>query len=151
MQLLKVLPLILLLCGFGHAAQAASAKVIKVLPQFIDREGRHSVSPSLYDRDAYQAHLRLHPAERSGLRFAVQWKARGVRELVLRVEMRGTQNQQPTTARLEAPVKPRAFFSKWSALTLAGDDYKKFGELSAWRATLWDGENLLAEQRSFLW
>jgi hypothetical protein len=42
-------------------------------------------------------------------------------------------------------------FSTWSQASLTGDAYKKFGELGAWRATLWDGNNLVAEQKSFLW
>jgi hypothetical protein len=34
---------------------------------------------------------------------------------------------------------------------VTGDEYKKLGELVAWRVTLWDGDKLLAEQKSFLW
>ena len=55
------------------AASAATGKVIKVLPQFLDLKGRHSLSPSLYDRDAYQAQLRDTKTNISGMRFAVQW------------------------------------------------------------------------------
>ena len=29
--------------------------------------------------------------------------------------------------------------------------YHELGELIAWKATLWDGSKLLAEQKSFLW
>jgi hypothetical protein len=29
--------------------------------------------------------------------------------------------------------------------------YRQFGELIAWRATLWDDDKLLSEQKSFLW
>jgi len=36
-------------------------------------------------------------------------------------------------------------------VALTGDDYKKFGELLAWRVTVWDGTTQLAEQKSFLW
>jgi hypothetical protein len=34
---------------------------------------------------------------------------------------------------------------------MTGEAFQKFGELSAWRATLWDGETQLAVQESFLW
>ncbi len=47
-----------LLLATAWSATAAPAKVIKVLPHFLDQKGRHALSPSLYDRDAYQAHLR---------------------------------------------------------------------------------------------
>src|SRR3954452_2084571 len=113
--------------GFG-----ASAKVIKVLPHFLDLEGRHSISPSLYDRDAYQAKLRRTPKERSGLRFDIQWRSKEVAELRLRVEMRGGREKEATTAVLETTAKHVAGFSKWTALTLSGEDHKKFGELDAW-------------------
>ena len=36
-------------------------------------------------------------------------------------------------------------------VSLSGEEYQKLGELSAWRATLWEGDRLLAEQKSFLW
>src|ERR1051326_4940456 len=70
--------LILALCfTMCAAASAATGGVVKVLPQFLDLKGRSAISPSLYDRDAYQAHLREHTNEISGIRFAVQWKAHG--------------------------------------------------------------------------
>ena len=139
------------------ADPASSTRLIKVLPQFIDKQGRVALNPSLYERDAYQAHLRATPAERGGLRFAVQWtskKAVQLRlrtELRLRMELRGTRGKDGTTALLGQPVRYKGLFSAWSILLLASPDYEKFGELSAWRATLWDGEKLIAEQTSFLW
>lgn len=52
----------------------AEGKVIKVLPHFVDFQGRHTLSPSLYERDAYQELLRNHPEKRAGLQFEVLWK-----------------------------------------------------------------------------
>src|SRR5579872_6260908 len=71
-------------------ARAADAKVIKVLPQYLDQTGRHALSASLYERDAYQFYLRKHPKERAGIRLAVQWKADQIpgRQLMLRAELR---------------------------------------------------------------
>ena len=132
-------------------ANAASAKVMKVLPHLLDREGRHSLSPSLYERDAYQVRLRLHPELRAGLRFDVHWKAQLFSEMKMRVEMRGAHGKDPTTATVEKQVKRRRIFNQWSALLLEGEDYKKFGDLIAWRVTLWDGDTMIAEQQSFLW
>ena len=42
------------------SAQAATGRVIKVLPQFLDLKGRNSLTPSLYERDVYQNVLRDH-------------------------------------------------------------------------------------------
>src|SRR5687767_7610829 len=51
---------------------AAAASLKKVLPHYVDNQGRHMLAPSLYERDAYQAHLRRNPELRAGLQFDVQ-------------------------------------------------------------------------------
>lgn len=133
---------------------AATGKVVKVLPHFLDLKGRHTLSPSLYDRDAYQAELRQHPEKRSGIRFDVQWRARSASKgetAILRVELRGSaKGDLPTQTTLETPVAITGT-GHWAKLTLAGDAYREFGEITAWRATLWAGEEMLSEQKSFLW
>jgi hypothetical protein len=139
---------VLITLGLALLAQAASPEVIKVLPQFLDLKGRSSLSPSLLDRDAYQVELRGSPAKRSGLRFNVQWKAPKPETLTLRVEARGAHSPEPVT--LEQTVEP-GVFNQWTALTLEGEKYKKFGELISWRALLLKGTNVVAEQKSFLW
>ena len=135
-------------------AGAATGKVIKVLPEFLDLKGRTSLSPSLYERDAYQAYLRQHPELQSGIRFYVQWKTHGpvYSPLKLRVEMVGTaKGNLPSRKALETEVKPGGWFSHWTSQDLAGEAYRQFGEVTAWRATLWEGDELLGEQKSFLW
>lgn len=146
-----ILALFFLMCA---GASAATGRVIKVLPQLLDLKGQHTQTPSLYDRDAYQKFLRLHPDQISGMRFAIEWKAsRDARApLKLRVEVRGvTHGDLPPTTVLEQDVKPGGWFSHWAYLPLKGDDYKKIGEVTAWRITLWDNDHLLSEQKSFLW
>ena len=147
-------PLLLLCLGFWVATSAMAAesgRIIKVLPQFLDLTGQNARSPSLYDRDAYQAYLRQHTNEISGMRFAVQWKAHASTPLKLRVELRGiVAGKRPREAVLETDVHP-AWFSHWASVPFTGDDYKGFGEVTAWRVTLWDGDRLLNEQKSFLW
>jgi hypothetical protein len=148
------LPLLLLLFVSGFTAQAVDDRVVKVLPHFLDRKGQHTLSPSLYERDAYQAQLRQHPAERSAIRFDVQWKlvSPGSATHKLRVEIRGVaEGNLPKQKVLEQSVKGSSWFSHWSSLTFSGDEYKQFGEVTAWRVTLWESDLLLAEQKSFLW
>ena len=141
-----------LVLGFSALpVQAASARLVKVLHHFMDQQGRIALNPSLYERDAYQVQLRSNPAERSGLRFDVQWKSRDADRLTLKIELRGNRGKIATTKVLEQSVRFRGLFSTWSRVTLTGDEYQKFGELSAWRATLWDGDKQVAEQSSFLW
>jgi hypothetical protein len=55
-----------------------------------------------------------------------------------------------TQAVLEQTVSQTGF-SKWTILTLSGEEYQKFGDLAAWRATLWQDGKLISEQKSFLW
>lgn len=148
LKLLLTLACGALICG---PVAAATAKIIKVLPHFTDREGRVALSPSLYERDAYQAVLRSKPEQCSGLRFDVQWKSSTRLPLTLRVEMRGIRDQKPTTAMVETSVQHRGWFRKWVIVALTGADYHQLGEMRAWRTTLWDGQTLLAEQKSFLW
>ena len=150
----SLLLLILLWFALALSAEAATGRVIKVLPQFLDLKGRNSLSPSLFERDAYQAVLRQHPERRSAMRFYVQWKAKGYAwdPLKLRVEMRGVaQGGLPKALVLEAPAKSGGWFSHWTGLTLTADQYKDLGEVTSWRVTLWEGEQLLGEQKSFLW
>lgn len=146
--------LTLLFLATTLSAGAASGKVVKVLPHFLDLKGRHTLSPSLYERDAYQAELRKHPEKRSGVRFDVQWRGRSATKneaATLRVELRGTaKGDLPTETTLETPVRITGT-GHWAKLTLDGEAYKKFGEITAWRVTLWVGDEMIGEQKSFLW
>ena len=137
----------------AFADESASGRVIKVLPLLLDLKGHDAISPSLYDRDAYQAYLRQHPDQRSAIRVDVLWKVSntGNAEVKLWVEFRGiSRNGLPRQATLDQVVKP-GFFRHWTSVTFGGEEYKDFGELVAWRVTLWAGDRLLGEQKSFLW
>lgn len=154
-RLLTVLFLLgsLLAVASASAAGAATGRVVKVLPLFLDLSGRESTTPSLYDRDAYQVFLRAHAEERSAMSFDVLWKASKTADekVKIRVELRGIgAKSMPRQAVLEQEVKPR-FFRSWTSVVFRGDEYKNFGEVVAWRTTLWSGDQLIGEQKSFLW
>ncbi len=149
--LLSVLIAVLTWVASEDAFAAAPVRLVKVLPHLIDKQGRVALNPSLYERDAYQAHLRKTPAEQGGLRFDVQWKTVTADRLTLRLELRGNKGNVGTSVTLEEKVRYTGFFSTWSKVHLTGTEYARFGELSAWRATLWDGDKMVAEQKSFLW
>jgi hypothetical protein len=137
----------------AFAGDAVAGRVVKVLPFFLDLKGHAALSPSLYDRDAYQAYLRRHRDQRSAIRFDILWKASETSDakLKLRVELRGLgQDGMPRQATLEQTVTPH-LLRHWNSLTLGGGDYENFGELVAWRVTLRADNQLLGEQKSFLW
>ena len=126
------LAMLCLMTMTARTAGAANGKVIKALPQFLDAQGRSALSPSLFDRDAYQAYLRKHPAERKALRLAVQWKAGGVdwSRVKLRAELRGVLGNSLHTTTLEMPVKKNGLFSNWTDFKIEGEDFKNSGN---WR------------------
>ena len=69
----------------------------------------------------------------------------------LRVELRGTaKGNLPSETTLETEVHPHRH-EPLGAVKLDGEKYKKFGEVTAWRVTLWSGDQLIGEQKSFLW
>jgi len=148
----RLLTVLALFASFASFA-AATGEVVKVLPFLLDTHGQIAKSPSLFDRDAYQAYLREHTNEVSGIRYDVLWKAgkSAGEKLKLRVELRGVgEAGTPKSKVLEAEVAPGTF-SSWTEIKFAGDDYKNFGAIVAWRATLWSGADQLSEQKSFLW
>lgn len=144
--------LFLLLACLGPVF-AGTGRVMKVLPHYLDERGRHTLDASLYERDAYQAFLRDHPETIQGIRFDVQWKGRNLDDtnLTLRVELSSAREGRIERRVLERPVRRDRWFASWSALELTGEEFDRLGTLLAWRASLWEGDRMLASQESFLW
>jgi hypothetical protein len=151
----RLLTVLLLLGSLSavFATDAVKGRLIKTLPLFLDLKGHDAISPSLFDRDAYQVYLRAHPEQCSAIRFDVLWQVKHPPDVKfkVRLELRGVgTNSLPQLATLEQDAKP-AFFRRWTSLELGGADYKNFGEVVAWRATVWAGDQMIGEQKSFLW
>jgi hypothetical protein len=128
------------------------ARIIKVLPQLLDAQGRNALSPSLFDRDAYQMVLRLNPDQVSALRFEVQYKTRGIDgPLRLRIEVRGSKTPMGKHHIFETDVKPGGWLSKWGRLQLDRATSDSIGSLVAWKASLLQNGEEIALQESFLW
>lgn len=148
------LSLILAVFALGISPVAAgTARIKKTLQHRLDQEGRNSLSPSLYERDAYQAHLREHPEEVSALRFDVQWTGQKLDKsnLKIRLELRSQKTAPGKPRVLEQPLRPKGLFSHWTAVDVDAATLKELGSITAWRATIWEGDRMLAEQKSFLW
>jgi hypothetical protein len=133
------------------SAAAGEARVVKVLPHRLDSKGRHALSPSLYERDAYQADLRSHPDRIRGLRIDVLWslKERTSAPCVLRLELRGSKGADPVV--VERPVSRGFLRRRWTKVLLDPAEFEKVGDVSAWRVSLRSGEEELASAASFLW
>jgi hypothetical protein len=144
---------LVVLLALAPVVLAGEGRVLKALPQLLDERGRHTLSPSLYERDAYQFHLRKDPQLRNGVRLAVQWKAKKVdwAKLTLRAEMRCLLEDSLHNVTMEEPAIKSGHFSNWSEFRIEGSDYAAFGQLVAWRVTLWEGDRQLGQLESFLW
>jgi hypothetical protein len=152
----RMLPTWILVAGSLCAAvttAAAGDKLLKVLPHYLDLEGKHALSPSLFERDAYQAMLRDHPEKRGGLQFDVQWKARkpAARALELRLELVTTHYPKGQAFSVDVPLDPRWRLERWHRLKLDRSLMDKLGEVVAWRVTLRENGRELSERKSFLW
>ncbi|MGZ8900078.1 MAG: hypothetical protein ACXW3Z_08280 [Limisphaerales bacterium] len=131
---------------------AAEARVIKVLTHLVDQQDRNALAPSLYERDAYQLHLRSNPDLIAGMRFDVQFKApSGSEPVLLRIEARGSKSGLGMAQVFETEVKPARWFSTWGRIALDRTATDALGTVVAWRATIWRDGQMLAEQQSFLW
>ena len=132
----------------------AQPVIKKTLRHYLDAEGRHTKSPSLLDRDAYQVYLREHPEEISGLRFDVQLRLSKKEEipLTLKIEVRHGKGTEIGLFTKKSPVvlKKRRR-SQWTNLIIDADAYKEIGEIIAWRISLWNGAIELSHKESFLW
>jgi hypothetical protein len=131
---------------------AEDARIIKVLPHLLDDKGRNALAPSLFERDAYQAQLRAHPDQIAAVRVDVQIKAKhSETPLLLKLELRTGKTELGKVQVFQTPVVPARWFSTWAKIQIDKATYDALGPVIAWRATLWDGPEQIAEQESFLW
>ncbi|MCX7887296.1 MAG: hypothetical protein N3B01_08625 [Verrucomicrobiae bacterium] len=76
--------------------------------------------------------------------FYVAWRGGGI--TLVRFEYRQLRVPNEVFAQAYVPATRR-----WHVFVIGAEDLRKHGKVSAWRVTLWDGEKLLAEQKSALW
>ena len=146
----------ILVCGLWLGAAGCSTgngKVVKVLPHWLDAQGRHALSASLFERDAYQAQLREHPDQRHGVRYDVHWRAprTGHPDYRLRLELRTEKTPDDQPIVVEQAVQPPPPWGRWTGLSLTGAPFAQAGDIIAWRVSLWNRDELLSEVKSFLW
>ena len=147
-----VVTLVLFIFGIADACKAAS-KISKVLPHLLDKQGRHTLSPSLLERDAYQAHLREKPDLCSGIRFDIKWtkgkhKSKNESLLKIKVELQTSGSIKPIVLTQIIKLNQKG---GWDALNLDGERYKAAGKIIGWRVLLIEDDKTIAERRSFLW
>lgn len=151
LRIVCLLSLLLIWSCLCEVKAAGLATIKKVFVFYLDSRGRYAPSPSLFDRDAYQAWLRDHPEHQFGICFVVQW-ARAIAgqhlQLVIELNTEKYPKQTPIIIRTAVPDRRK---SGWMRVALDGQDYKDAGKVLAWRVTLREGDQVLAEKMSFLW
>lgn len=132
---------------------AEQASIVKVLPHLLDQKGRASLAPGLFQRDAYQGRLRKDPSLVSGVRFNVQWKAKGIPadELVIKVWLKTSGRSPNNPLELSAPIRGNRRWGRWSTVRYDGKLFADNGQVMAWKVELRRGETPVATQTSFLW
>ena len=140
--------------SFPTRALGASTEILKVLPHWLDQQGRHTVSPSLFERDAYQLHLKYHREEVSTIRFDVNWrlKERGLQGCMLHLEARFGSKEGIQTLEQKTLIKAGKRRKKgWSDLRIPKASVDFQSNLIAWRVRVMRGDEVLATRTSFLW
>ncbi len=142
---------ILFLAIMSGCVGVSKEGIVKVLPHYLDEEGRHSDGPSLLHRDIYQKKLREEPSLINALRFDIKWRGGGLEAETakLRVEVRSSKAGVPQQV-FEQKIKPVGS-ANWTGVLVSAEEYRKIGKMESWRATLLVGDKVLAEQKSFLW
>ncbi|MBQ7590807.1 MAG: hypothetical protein IJU47_09030 [Verrucomicrobia bacterium] len=135
------------------SVQAGSVKIFKVLPHYLDKDGHNTLSPSLFERDRYQALLRLDQTKCSTIRFDVQWRntLKNFDDLSITVEMRGTKTNSPTISFSEKISSRKSIWSHWTKIRIPEESFRELEGLEAWRVLIKDGDEILKEERSFMW
>lgn len=131
----------------------AEGKIYKVLPHLLDLKGKHTSSPSLFERDAYQEFLKENPSLISGIGFDIHWKCPSghERDLNIVMEIRGSKNYQASPTRKIIKAKAKKYFKTWSRITLSNKEMESIGKIVAWKVSLMEGNETLTEHFSFLW
>ena len=112
---------LLVITGCGTVRGLSGTSIIKVLPHYLDNE--------------------VH-----GVRYDVNWRGKG--EVTLRLELRSSTSKPMT---MEQKVGPGLIRTQWTPILLDAKTYRSFGQPEAWRVSIWQGEEMLGEQLSFLW
>lgn len=128
-------------------------RVIDVKHLYLDL----NINPGPVDftqKAVFQDNLAKNPSGQYGKRFFIHWGAEmdgSIPEVIVRLELRGLMGNVPTSKTVEFTYPDFREGSEWTEFDFVGDEYKKFGQLTAWRVTVLTGNKVLARKKSILW
>ena len=148
MRLLALGVMLAGMAGCSTVQTLSGTGIVKVLPHYLDAGGNSTDGPTLLHRDVYQNHLRGNPDLVKGVRYDVNWHGR--QDITVRLELRSTKaGVQPMT--VEKEVASGARVTHWAFIHIDEETYTAFGQPEAWRVSVWQGDEMLDEEISFLW
>jgi hypothetical protein len=72
--------------------------------------------------------------------------------LELRVEVKFGSGNSIQTLKAKTSLRPKKLRKRgWTSVQLKKEEYDAAANLIAWRVTVWNGEQQIASQKSFLW
>lgn len=105
--------------------------------------GQQSSQPRITEVSR-KTYLKFYPTADQREEFYTVWT--GLNITLVKFEYRQVNVPNELYAKSYVPTARRS-----TVFTVAGDEFQKGGRVSAWRATLWHHQKLLAEQKSALW
>ena len=141
-------------CTTENPVSRGGFAVLKVNRTLLDPLGHETdVVGNLKGEAVYQYALRHDPNRQTGARFHIKWKSPKRAErirLVLELQGLSTTNES-TRATLTANQPDMDGWAEWTTVDITGEQFKKLGEIMAWRVTLYSGDRVMAEQPSANW
>ncbi|MBP5761162.1 MAG: hypothetical protein J6W90_07285, partial [Verrucomicrobia bacterium] len=89
----------------------------------------------------------------STIRFDVHWRntLKNFDDLSITVEMRGAKTNSPTISFSEKISPRKSIWSHWTKIRIPEESFQELKGLAAWRVLIKDGDEVLKEERSFMW
>ena len=141
-------------CRTPNSVESPGCAILKVNRVLLDEKGYETdVVGNLKEEADYQFLLRHEPTKQQGVRFHIKWKApRHARSLRLQVEIRGLNAQNQTTSDVESlSLEENEGWAGWSTLEVTEKKFKKLGQITAWKITLFSGGQAKAVLPSANW
>jgi hypothetical protein len=141
-------------CATENPVSRGGFAVLKVNRTLLDQFGHETdVVGDLQGQAAYQYDLRHDPFRQRGARFHIKWKApRRAERIRLVLDLQGLNPANESTRATVAAHQPDMDgWAEWTTLDIKGQQFKKLGEIMAWRVTLYSGDQVMAELPSANW
>lgn len=136
---------ILTSCGSQDALKVKQFTLREVDPLFNDDDFLRGER----QKRLYGAISQEERADRIGQYYSVRWRANPTGE---EVRVRFDYRQAASGSRIQSlEHRTAAASSGFVEFTVTGESYRKSGRVLAWRMQLYQGEDLLSEETSYLW